>query len=98
MSTDKLPHPSEDIQDDEDFLRDLKKVLGMTVYRNRGYDIMEAEVRKGYTDNKGDNEMKNKSVPTIQHKKFMYKNSLYRQKNPNTNKTLEQEEYLNSFR
>ena len=88
----------EDIQDDEDFLQDLKKMLGMTVYRNRGYDIMEAEVRKGYNDNNDDNEMKNKSIPTIQQKNFKCKKSFYKNKIPDSNKILEQQEYLNSFR
>ena len=84
----------EDIQDDEDFIQEFKKILGMTVYRNRGYDIVEAEVRKRYAKQG----IKIKSIPTIQHKKFMFNNSFHKIKLPDSDRTLEQEENIKSFR
>ena len=84
----------EDIQDDEDFIQEFRKILGMTVYRNRGYDIVEAEVRKRYAKQG----IKIKSIPTIQHKKFMFNNSFHKIKLPDSDRTLEQEENIKSFR
>ena len=56
MSKFKKTHSSEDLHLSEYFLRDLKKTICMTVYRNRGFNIIEAEVKKANTDNNDDNE------------------------------------------